>query len=611
MAIQAQEMFGGLGKLKPKELAARHQAYVESMNNPRFATLEKAQWAAMQPHKSGMRFDFELFSGRPTTPMEMLTKTLQSPDLVKTMSPDALASVVQMLEMQSSQIPDLTKDLSTTSPVSTGLVVFDLETGAKMLTPRPTPLRNRIARSRGFGLAHRFKRITGFTGTGTGGVGIVRPGIADTTQTNFANPGSGNSLFYNRGGKISYAGDEFVVPYIQFGVSDELSWSTQFAGQGFQDVRALSRNAVTWASMLLEERVLLYGRGTGAGYAGVLAAPTGVAGAARAAVAGETGLSGVTTNVFVRVIALNADFGASIATAASGAIAASNGQVVDVTFTLPAGATGAMLFVSTGAADPGDGSRWLYTFTGGDTSYGTGGVGTGAFMQNGRSGYGKITIQGALPTSGTLPTAWPSTAQGGGTINLTAADGGSAVANEYDGIWTYASGANAGYTKALNAQFSNTNPGQEYQIAFSSLYDNVKASPDRILLNGNDRRQLSDTIKGASNSNYGIRLMRDDINGVTLGTVAVSILNETVGDKEVTLEVHPWLPQGNSPIISDTLPIPDSQVSNVFEVFNVQDLMGIDWPVMQFSYDTSSYWFGTMVCYAPAWLGALTNIRRA
>jgi hypothetical protein len=69
------------------------------------------------------------------------------------------------------------------------------------------------------------------------------------------------------------------------------------------------------------------------------------------------------------------------------------------------------------------------------------------------------------------------------------------------------------------------------------------------------------------------------------------------------------MPQGNSVIMSDTLPIPDTQVSDCWAVYNVQDLMGIDWPVTQFAYESSSYWFGTFVAYAPAWSGAITGIK--
>jgi hypothetical protein len=71
------------------------------------------------------------------------------------------------------------------------------------------------------------------------------------------------------------------------------------------------------------------------------------------------------------------------------------------------------------------------------------------------------------------------------------------------------------------------------------------------------------------------------------------------------------MPQGNAVILSDSLPIPDSNVSDVWAVFNVQDFMGIDWPVNQFAFESSSYWFGALLCYAPAWNGAITGIKQA
>ena len=48
---------------------------------------------------------------------------------------------------------------------------------------------------------------------------------------------------------------------------------------------------------------------------------------------------------------------------------------------------------------------------------------------------------------------------------------------DYDGILTICGGLNSGYVKALNAVFSS-NPGDEYNVAFASLYDSVKADPD-------------------------------------------------------------------------------------------------------------------------------------
>lgn len=513
------------------------------------------------------------FSSQPNSAYGVLTKALEAPEMVKGISPEALASVSNALAELKAQQPDLVKDITTSSPVSTGLVAFDLEAPAKMLTPRPTPLRNRIPRKKGIGTSHRFKRITGFTGTGTGGVGNIHPGIADTTQTNFAPSGASNALYYARGPKISYAGDDQVVPYSQFSVSDEVTWSAQYAGQGFQDIRQLSRTSLLYSSMLLEERMMLMGRGTASAFLGALTAPTSVTGAARTAAGSEVGISGATTSVYVKVTADAGDFGQSVLSSAA-TVAVTNGQVVDVTAVLPAGATGMRVYVSTGASDPGDASRWFA----------------------GRSGYNTFTITGALPTSGTAASAV--------TADTTA------YANGYDGILPICTGANSGYVNRLNAALSTANPGAEWQAAFAALYQSVKADPDRTLLNGSDRKQLSDALKTSSSSNYRMTISQDEVSGVTLGDVVNTIVNEVTG-KGVSVEVHPWMPQGNSVVLSDTLPVPDSQVSEVWAAWNVQDLMGIDWPVTQFAYESSSYWFGTFLCYAPAWNGAITGIKLA
>lgn len=552
--------------LSPTKVTEKLDAYLDKLDGAATRTLTPQD--VVGAFSAGHGIDFE---ERPTSAYGMLTKALDTPEITKGLSAEALASVTSALTELKSQQPDLVKDITTSSPVGTGLVAFDLEAPAKLLTPRPTPLRNRIARRPGVGLSHRFKRITGFTGTGTGGVGVFHPGIQDSTQTNFAPSGASNSLYYARGPKISYAGDDQVVPYFQFSVSDEVTWSAQYAGQGYQDIRQLSRTSLLYASMLLEERMMLMGRGTASGFSGALSAPTGITATARSAAAGETALSGVSTNVYVKVTADAGDFGQSVLSTAANA-APSAGQVVDVTVTLPAGATGMRVYASTGASDPGDASRWYA----------------------GRSGYATFTLQGTLPTSGTA-------------ASTVTADT-SAYAQGYDGILPVVTGSNAGYAKQINGALSTSSPGSEWQAAFASLYQAVKADPDRILFNGSDRKQLSEALKGSSSSNYRLTVTQDEVSGVTLGDVVNTIVNEVTG-KGVAVEVHPWMPQGNTAILSDTLPVPDTQISDVWAVYNVQDLMGIDWPVQQFAYESSSYWFGTFICYAPAWNGSVTGIK--
>ncbi|WP_329143439.1 hypothetical protein OIU91_05935 [Streptomyces sp. NBC_01456] len=555
-------------QLSKAEVSTRFDELMSAVDNAPGRTLGPGDVVQAFSEGRGISFDQQ-----PTNAYGAITKALGSADITKGLSAESLASITGALDELKSQQPDLVKDLTTSSPVAGGLVAFDLEGPAKMLTPRPTPLRNRIPRKKGIGLSHRFKVISGFTGTGTGGVGNIHPGIADSTQNNFAPGGGSQSLYYARGPKISYAGYDKNVSYSQFSVSDQVTWSAQYAGQGYQDIRQLSRTSLMYSSMLLEERMLLMGRGTaGNGFLGAVAAPTGLTLTARSAAAGETALTGVSTNIYVKVTSDAGDFGQSVLTSAANV--APSTQVVDVTVTLPAGATGFRVYVGTGASDPGDAARWYA----------------------GKSGTNTFTLQGALPTSGTAASTV--------TADTTA------YASGYDGILPICTGADSGYVNRLNAALSTSNPGVEWQNAFVSLYNSVKADPDRTLLNGSDRKQLSDALKGSSSSNYRMTITQDQLTGVTIGDVVNTIINEVTG-KGVAVEVHPWMPQGSSVVLSDSLPIPDSEVSDVWSVFNVQDLMGIDWPVSQFAFESSSYWFGALLCYAPAWNGAITGIKSA
>ena len=183
----------------------------------------------------------------------------------------------------------------------------------------------------------------------------------------------------------------------------------------------------------------------------------------------------------------------------------------------------------------------------------------------------------------------------------------SAYSTGYDGILPTVLGPNTGALSTINSTFSTANPGVEFQDVFATMYANVKADPDLVLLNGNDRKQLSDAIKSGSTANYRLTIQEPVKDGVTYGSIVTGLQNEVTG-KAVDLMVHPWLNQGVAPVLSFTLPIPDTEVSDVWANFMVQDYMGIQWPVVQFSYDFSTYFRGTFFCTAPAWNGAVNGI---
>jgi len=564
--VKATELFGDA--TTAKDAAVRMDEYTDAFNKSVGQSISDP--SAIMAIKSGTS-TFAQASGDPVSTLEALATN-------KSLSPDAVGALNNALASQRLAMQDIQKDITLTSPLSTSFAAFDLEAPSKLLTPRPTPLRNKIARKKGVGTSHRVKRINGYTGTGTGGVGNIWPGITESTTTAFG------SINYERGPKIAYAADDLVLPYNSYSLSDSVSFDANFSGMGYQDLRQLSSTSTLYATMLMEERMMLMARGTASGYSGALSAPTftkasPVASGSQTALAATTYYINVTADAGIS----SSGFGESIlGTEVSEVVAA--GDVLTVTVsTAVAGALGYNIYVgtATGAAN----LKYQGTLRG-----------TGTFTIQGASASGLTGNNAAFTTTGAA-------------ASRATADT-SAYATGYDGILPTVLGSSSGYNNSINSTFSTSNPGNEYQVVFSNLYDNVKADPDEIFLNGADRKQLSDAIKNGSTANYRINLSQNEVGDYVGGAVIGALHNEITG-KMVPLTVHPWLPQGVSPVLSYTLPIPDTEVTDVWANFMVQDYMGIQWPVTQFAYEFSTYFRGNFFCTAPAWNGAVSGIVKA
>ena len=546
-APKAADLFGD--EVSPKKAAKRMDEFQDSLNK-----------SFSLPNTNGL------------TPEQDPTAALEALAATKSLAPDALAGLNNAIASQRLALQDMQKDITLTSPLSTSFAAFDLEAPAKLLTPRPTPLRNRIPRKKGVGTSHRVKRITGYTGTGTGGQGQIWPGVTESTTTAFG------SINFERGAKISYTSDDLILPYNSYSLSDSVSFDANFSGLGYQDLRQLSSTSTLYATMLMEERMMLMGRGTATGYAGALSAPT-VTITKPSAATGQVALADNTYYVYVTADAgiSSTGFGESVLTTVSSQTTSS--QVIKIVATPVTGALGYNVYIgtTTGAAN----AKYQGTFKGT----------TGFIVGAGSTAVGDTIVYST--TSSILASR--------------ASSDTSAYATGYDGILTTVLGANTGYNYNINTTFSNTNPGTEFQTVFANLYNSVKADPDEVLLNGSDRKQLSDAIKGSANANYRLQISQDETSGVTYGSVVNGIVNETTG-KSVPLTVHPWLPQGVAPVLSYTLPIPDTEVSDVWANYMVQDYMGIQWPVTQFAYEFSTYFRGTFFCVAPAWNGVVSGI---
>ncbi len=162
----------------------------------------------------------------------------------------------------------LAKDTTTTGfATGTGLVYYNLEPQSKRLLPRPTPLRNSMARVKsptaGPGLAANWKALVaadgGIVGAGTG----QYPGISEGHRNSF----------------MTVTERNYTATFAALGKDIPTTFEAQFAGQGFDDIRAQAQITKLNALMISEEKMILGGNaGSGAGLNGFAlgtpAAPT-------------------------------------------------------------------------------------------------------------------------------------------------------------------------------------------------------------------------------------------------------------------------------------------------------------------------------------------------
>jgi hypothetical protein len=478
----------------------------------------------------------------------------------KSLGADGVAALSQDLAtLKGALVPDLQKDWTPTNPIASGLVPYDLEAPAKVLVPKYTPLRNTIPRQKGQGNARQYKRITAFTNSGQS-VASVSPFFNSSTATStWGGPGN---LTLNRPQKISYAGDNQTRSYCELGFSDQVNFKAQFQGLGFDNLRALSHTAVLWAHLMGEERAILFGRGaTSGGYLGSVSAPGSVTSAT--ATTGGT-IAAATYSLYVVAYT---GFGQSAPSTVATQVTTGATSTITVTIgTEPAGAIYYGLYAGTSA---GITNTTLQTTFIGNT----------------------VTIT-AYTTSGVAGVAADS----------------SFSADAYDGFYTVQSDtAQSGYFRRLNGALSSSNPGSEFDTALAVMWAANGADPDEIWMTGTGRTAYGQYVRNTGNvSGYRTSAVMGD-NSMTMGASVTGHVNPNSG-KVLDLRSHRFALPGTALIRSLTLPLQDAEVPAPVAMTNVQDYMALDWPIIQLSYDVSTYQMGTMIHYAPAWSGLIAGI---
>lgn len=526
--------------------------------------------AAKQAESLGLNAGIQRGYGNGVSAAQLLEAAHRLSEVTKGLSASEVAQVQADLEAIRGMVPEFAKDISTTVPGD--LHPYDLEAPAKVLVPRFTPLRNRITRTRAQGTAREYRRILGWTNTGMGGVADQSAFFSSETALNGGSTAglpTFGALSLIRGQKISYAMDVHTLAYVEASLSDMVGWKAQFANLGFEDSRQLSTMALLWAHLLFEEKAILYARGaSGNGYEGAVSAPVVSVGSA------STGGSIGAATYYVKVTA-RAGGGESVVSneANTGALSGSTNTITVTVTSEPVGALGYNLYVGTSSGS----EKFIQSFVG-----------------------NTVTL----------------TSYTAGSINPPSSDS-TANAFGYDGyLSVLADPAQAGYVNRLNAPLWNGSTGngdKAYQDAFASLYASVYADPEEVWLAAPQRRELSDWLKQEAGGATGYRLLLNQGEfeaGTHIAGLVTGIVNESSpSGRIVELNVHPYMPSGASFINSRVLPIPDSHIGETVEMLEVQSYMSVDWPTIQFSWDASTYWFGSMCHYAPKWSGCILGIQ--
>lgn len=455
---------------------------------------------------------------------------------------------------------------------TTGLNFYDLEPGAKHLYPVLTPLRNETPRVSGKGgIQANWRAITGIN------TGNLRVGV------------SGG----HRGGNIAVTTADYTASYKGIGLESSVDFEAQYAGMGFDDIRAIGAMSGLEALMLGEEILILGGNGSLA--LGTTPTPAGTGATTGGAMAANT--------YSVRCVALTLEgyLAASVAGGVPGSLTRVNADASSDTFgggsaqqsaaaSVVVGGSGAGSIAATVAAVKGAvGYAWFW------------GVGSGNEV------LGAITTAPAylIATTAATGTQLASTLNADNSINNLV----------FDGIITQACKTGSGaYIKDLaNATLTGDNAGGivEIDAALKDRWDNYRLSPDTIWVNSQEAQNIGVKIT-ANGASSGMRFVVNvDQAGIGGGILVKSYLNKFSlgGGQVLDVRIHPNMPSGMIVMTTKKLPYPIAQVANVWQIRTRQDYYQIEWPLITRQYQYGVYADQVLQHYFPPSICIISGIK--
>lgn len=467
-----------------------------------------------------------------------------------------------------------TQNASATS----GLTFYDLELGAKSLYPVLTPLRNSIPRVSGAGgIQANWRAITGVNTSG------IRLGVSAG----------------NRGGVQAVTTQDYTAAYRGIGLESSTDFEAQYAGQGFDDIRAISARTLLEATMIGEEQMILGGNG-----AAVALGQTGTPTLAAATTGGT--LATQTLSVICVALAFDAYVNGSVVGGIQQSITRTNAGPYSSSDTFGGGAAGksAAATVSvTGATGSATASVVAIV----------GAVGYAWFW-----GVAGSEVLGAITSINSV--AITANATGTQTAASLSTSDFSKNALEFDGLLyqAFKTGSNsyiltqANGTAGVGTPLTADGSGGivEIDLVLKNLWDNYRLSPSEIWVNSQEALNISKKIlQGNSNAaqRFVFNSQQDSLGG---GIMVRTYLNRfsMAGGSTLSINVHPNMPAGTILFLTNRLPYPLSNVSNVIQMRTRQDYYQIEWPLIKRSYEIGVYADEVLQHYFPPSMAVITNI---
>ncbi|MET4238616.1 hypothetical protein [Bradyrhizobium sp. RT10b] len=458
---------------------------------------------------------------------------------------------------------------------TSGLTFYDLEVGAKLLFPVLTPLRNLIPRLSGKGgIQAAWRAITGINTSG------MRIGV------------SGG----NRGGVQAISTQDYTAAYKGIGIETNVDFEAQYAGQNFDDIRALAGKAGL-ESLMIGEELMILGGNTSV-QLGTTATPT--------LVGSTTGgtLAAQTWSVICVALSLDAVVNGSVVGGIQASITRTNADGSTDTFGGGAAQKSASAtVVTTGATSSISAS----------VAAKIGAVGYAWFWGTaGAEVLGAITtINSALITAAATGTQT--------AASLPAADW-SQNALAFDGLLYQAlkPGSNATIvvqpagTAGTGTPLTSDSAGGivEIDAVLKNMWDLYRLSPDTMWVNSQEALNISKKIVAGSTTaaqRFVFETVQDAIGG---GIMVRTYLNRfsMQGGSVIDIKVHPNVPAGTILMTTKTLPYPLSGVGNVIQIRTRQDYYQIEWPLRSRKYEYGVYSDQVLQNFFPPSMAVITNI---